>query len=459
LDVVVEPERKTHVLTDVDVVVVGGGPAGIGAALASARNGADTTLIERCGSLGGMSTLGLMCVVVPPMLGVTKEIFDRLRNMGYAVDYEDRWPKGMTSNALAHFSAWEGLGLTVFDPEAFRIVVNEMMEEEGVRLLFHSQFVDTIVEDGAIRAALLENVSGRQAIKGKVFVDATGTGDVVARSGAPYVEARDATGVPMPMTLMYKMGGVDFEKLLEHQKKDPELAKLIAEAKAKGELPYYRPKKSVEEMKGHYDAVYTGHPRLEMSPLVFRDEMLVWGGPVPHEWGLDGTKVEDLTRAEVNVRKQIWAEVNFLKKYVPGFENAFLSTVSSYMGVREKRHPVGEHVLTFDDVKSGRKFDDATLRLNPDPGAIILGLPTTLSFDLPYRCLLPKKIDNLLLAGDNISADHGAFLHIRNVVKAMNIGQVAGTAAALSAKKRVKPKDLDYPTLRTKLVKQGLLPR
>jgi len=463
LDSVVEPERKTPILMDVDVAVVGGGPAGITAALASARNGADTLLIETYGSLGGMGTLGLMSVGGSEFggestRGITKEIFDRMRKIGGAINYQEKWPKGTTSNPLAHFAHWENYSLSIFDPESFKITVNEMMEEAGVKLLFHTWFADTIVEDNHIRAILVENVSGRQAIRSKVFVDATGTGDVAARSGVPYTEPRDATGVPMPMSLMYKMSGVNFEKLLEYQKKDPELTQLIAKAKEKGELPYYRTKKSVKDMEGHYEALYSGHPHLEMSPLIHPGEILCWGGPTPHEWGLDGTKVQDLTQAEINIRRQIWSEVNFLKKYVPGFEDAFLSAIAPYMGVREKRHPIGEYVLTYDDVKNGREFDDVVLKMFPSPGITIMRTGQRIvSFDIPYRCFLPKKIDNLLLAGDNTSADHGAFIHMRSVQKCMAKGEVAGTAAALSVKNEVKPKDLDYRILRERFVKQGLL--
>ncbi len=463
LDFVVEPERETPVVMDEEVVVVGGGPAGIGAALASARTGADTLLIEAFGSLGGMGTLGLMSIGGSSFgpewaKGITKEVYDRVREIGGLIDYQEKWSKGTTSNPLAHFAHWEDYSLHIFDPEALKITANEMMEESGVKLLFHTLFVDTIVEDNHIKAILVENVSGRQAIRGRIFVDATGTGDVVARSGAPYTEPRDAIGAPMPMSLMYKMSGVNFGKLLEYQKKDPELTKLIAKAKEKGELPHYRTKKTVKDMKGHYDALYSGHPHLEMSPLIHPGELLCWGGPTPHEWRLNGTKVQDLTRAETNIRKQIWSEVNFLKKYVPGFENAFLSAIAPYMGVREKRHPIGEYVLTYDDVKNGREFDDVVLKMQPSPGITIMRTGQKIvSFDIPYRCLLPKRIDNLLLAGDNVSADHGAFLHMRSVQKCMAKGEVAGTAAALSAKNKVKPKDLGYRALRRQLVKQGVL--
>lgn len=457
MEFITESARKTPVIMKADVVVVGGGPAGVGAAVRATRSGANTVIIEKFGSLGGTNTTGFMFVVVEEVKHLSAEIFDRLRPGGYIVNLLEKFP-GLTSNPLGHNSnawySWSVPEILAFDPDMCAYVINEMMEEAGVKFLLRTRFVDTKVEGGTIKAVIVENASGRQAIEGKVFIDATGRGDVVARSGAPYASARNQLGVPIPMGLMWKMSKVDYERLFEYQKKDPKLDSLIEKARMKGELPYYRPKKRDEEIKD-YDVIYTGHSHPEMSPTLYPGEMLLWM-PAMHDWGLDGAeKAEDLTRAEINIRKQIVSELNFLKKYVPGFEESHLSGISPYMGIREGRHPIGEYVLTFDDVKNGRKFDDATLKLKPF--AMRNQELAGVEFDIPYRCFLPKKIDNLLLVGDDISADHGAFLHVRSFGKAMSSGEVAGVAAALSAKKGFKPKELKYPVLKKRIVEEGIL--
>lgn len=450
MEFIIEPERKTPIIARGDVVVVGGGPAGIGAALRAARSGANTILIEKFGVLGGTNTAGFMVVVRGERQHIAAEIFDRLRPGGYIVNLMEKFP-GVTSNPLNHWGKYGPLfipELLAFDPDMCSHVLYELMGETNVKLFMGSQFVDTQVEGTSIRSVIIENTSGRQAVEGKVFIDATGRGDVAARSGVPYTSARNELGVPMPPGLMWKMSGVDYQKLLEYQKEDPKLDKLINKAKTKGESPYSWSPKSDEAMR-HYDVIYTGHSRLEMCPLVYPGDLLLWM-PAMHDLGLDcAEKAEDFTRAEIEIRKQIVAELNFLKKYVPGFENAHLGGIAPALGVREGRHPVGEYVLTFDDIKNSRKFDDVALRLRAND--IRIREFRELIVNIPYRCFLPKNIDNLLLAGDDLSVDHGAFLHTRNFGNAISLGEVAGIAAFVSVENRVKPKELEYSMLKKEL--------
>lgn len=446
---IVETERKIPVVSKADVVIVGGGPAGVGAAVRAARNGASTIVIERFGSFGGNNTTGFMSISLGEgglgRGGVAMEIVERLRPGGYIVNITEKFPD-MFSNPLNHYySAMDGISATdllAYDPDITSYVMSEMLEGLGVKVLLRSLFVDALVEDGAIKAVIVENASGRQAIEGKVFVDATGLGDPVARSGAPYVSAGgDEMGFPMCGGLMWKASGVDYEKLAEYQKEDPTLDKITEKAKAKGELPYYRPTKTKELMKFR-DRIYTGHPHLEMSPTVYPGEMLFWA-PAIHEWALNpAEKAEDLTRAEIHIRKQIVAELAFLKNYVPGFEKAYLTGISPYLGVREGRHPIGEYVLRYEDIRSLRKFDDVALRVKTH-GAIDTdeGL-RNVTFDIPYQCFLPKKINNLLVAGDVLSVEHAVFFHTRSFGAAMILGEVAGIAAAMAVKNGVSPKEL-----------------
>ena len=464
LGIVHERQRDTPVVGRADVVVVGGGPGGIGAALGAVRNGADTVLIEKEHALGGYGGPGLMSVGYGPgppefsgRVGIAKELFDKLRAAGGCTSYRELLETTLKGcpfpQPLFHYRLWKSIidkqDIHVYDPELFQLIALEMMEESGVRVLLHTMVVDTLVENDIIFAVVTESKSGRQAIEGKVFVDSTKDADLVARAGAPFQEACDPRGKPMPMGIMYKMSGVDLKKLWVYQEKDLELKKLIEKAKSNHELPHYRPKEKWDE----YSWEYSGHPRMEMSPLKEDGEILVWGGPVPYELALSGTNAEDLTHAEVNLRRQVFSEVNFLKKYVPGFEKAYLTMISPMIGVRESRHPIGEYLLTIDDIERGRKFDDVVLRRSTEDERG--RLPKL--FEVPYRSLLPRKVNNLILGGENISADHLAFLQNRGVVTCLLGGEVAGIAAALSVTNDAKPKDLSSELLRRTLVENELL--
>lgn len=432
------PETRIPVILEADVVVVGGGPAGFGAAVQAARNGADTVVIERFGSPGGIFTNGSMCITVgDPPEGLPAELFEKLKDGGYTANPLEKFPD-LPSNSLYHYEGFIER-LTAFDSDMTACVMNEMLEESGVKIMFRNLFVDTKVEDKTIKAVIVENASGRQAVVGKLFIDATGRGDVVARSGAPFKSAGNTEGLPIPPGLMWKMNNVDYEKLFEYQKEDPKLTRIMEKAKEKGRLPSYLPKKT-----DYYGSSYTGHPRLEMCPTMYHGEMLLWT-PAVHEWGLDcAESAEDLTLAETYIRKQIVSELNFLKEYVPGFEKARLSGVAPFMGIREGRHPIGEYVMSYDDIKNQRRFDDAALRLTaPDHGHSGDG-DRFVTFDIPYGSFLAGKVSNLLLAGDNISMEHKAILHIRGFGTAVKTGAVSGAAAALSLKDNVMPVELKW---------------
>ena len=460
MEYVTPPQTKVPVIAKADVVVVGGGPAGVGAAVRAARHGADTVLIERFGSPGGITCNGFMFITGKGD-GVAAEIMDRLPE-GYRADVFEVFPEIFTSR-LTHYGVGppgisrpqEPLPKLVFDPDMTSWIMTSVLNECGVKILFRSLFVNTIVEGGTIKAVIVENASGKQAIEGKVFVDATGCGDVVARAGCPFKSPGDERGEYfMPPGLLWKMSDVDVQKVFDYEKnEDPGLDIITGKAKARGELPYYIPRRTAEEMHAHgtsYGGWHTGHPRLEFMPGVHPGDVLMWA-PASYDRGLLNVaeKAEDLTRAEIQIREEIMSEIPFLNKYVPGFEKAHLSGIAPMMGKREGRHPIGEYVLTFEDLKSTGKFDDVVLRqrgrtpLTRGEGPQM----PSIEIELPYRSFLAKKVDNLLLSGDNFSMTFSVAHCIKGFGVAMSTGEVAGTAAALSVKNKVKPKELKMEPL------------
>lgn len=409
-----------------EVIVAGGGTAGIVAAVAAARNGADTVLIERYGFLGGTMTAGL----VNPFMtfhaggkqiikGIFQEIIDRLKDL----DGYDEATKA-------------------FDTEAMKLVADRMVKEAGVKLLLHTYITDVLVtRKGSVRGVEVHNKSGRQVLLGKVTVDATGDGDVAVMAGAPYEKGRLEDGLTQPMTLNFRVGGVDAKRMPPRE----EINRLFEEAKAKGEVSI--PRENV-----------LFFPTTRKGEIHFNTTRVVKA---------DGTKAEDLTYAEIEGRRQMVELMDFLRRRVPGFENAYLLMSGVQIGVRETRRIIGEYILTGDDIVKARKFEDAIARGSypidihspTGEGTTIRRLPPGEYYDIPYRCLVPKKIDNLLVAGRCISSTHEAQAAIRVIPIVVAIGQAAGTAAALSVKFDVPPRELDVHLLQRTLREQGAVLR
>jgi hypothetical protein len=462
------PETRIPITAEADVVVIGGGPAGFGAAMRSARSGVKTLLIERFGGPGGAATSGYMCVTGQGgSFPLHTEWVKGLRDEGWLFDAWKAYPQ-LPGNVLVHQS-----GRMNFYPDDGAYVMIRMLEKADVKLLFRTLFVDAVIKpgtagrDGTIEAIVVENASGRQAIKGKVFIDATGRADVVARAGAPFKSAGNEKGLPVPFSLMYKVSGVDYEKLFNYQKSDPALWTAIAKARTAGGIPegLYMP---YQYTVGGGWGGYSGCPQLNMCALRGNGEMLIWSYS-PYHWGLNAAENGfDASRGEIEMRKFNIAEVKFLRKYVPGFENAYLSGMAPYMALREGRHPEGEYVLTRDDILKESKFPDAVLkrtlgdpldtseqvmpRVNERGELARLKLPDGgnqavrhfYTSDIPYRAFLPKKIDNLLLAGECLSCTHDWFYGYRLIPWCMRTGEVAATAAVRALKQGVSPKEFQW---------------
>ena len=439
------PATEVPLGQEADVIVVGGGPSGFGAALRAARAGAQTLLVERFGSPGGNITAGMMpCAGFGPVGRIHTEFWERLKREGFLFDIKTLYP----NNPLYHH--YPGYyGMYGFNPDTGACIMTQMLEEAGVRLLFRTLFVGTKVRSGpegdTIEAVFVENASGKQAVQGKIFIDATGRSDLVARAGAPYMEPGDDGGGIIPPGLMWRMSGVDFERLFEYQRieSDPDLEKAMAKARGNGDIPetLYRPVPAKT-----YAGKYKGHPGPDCYPAGEPGELTMWQD-APNEWALNcALNAEDATRAEVELRKLIIAEYKFLKTYVPGFEKAWISGIAPLLGIREGRHPIGEYVLTYDDIRNERHFPDTAIKRSTRDQLDFSGEePRVFHFEIPYRSFLAKKVNNLLLAGECVSFEHHALFHsMRSFGPSVQTGEVAGMAAALSSEKGINPKQLNW---------------
>jgi ribulose 1,5-bisphosphate synthetase/thiazole synthase len=434
-----EPAREIPVAAESDVIVAGGGPSGLVAAVAAARAGAKTLLVERYGFLGGMATAGLITAFARfsngrglVIEGIPLEIVRRLDDMG-----------GLRKGDDPEVHHW-----LFFDPEVLKHLAIQMVEEAGVELLLHSYISASYVEDGQIKGIVVENKSGRQALLGKVVVDATGDGDVAARAGVPFEKGRAEDGLMNPMSLFLWMENVDHEQVQRYHEVDPR------------DYAHKFPRTWARAMEaGEVSAPIGGLMSCDQTPRpgsyqVHVTRVLEW---------LDATDAQQLTRAQVKAFKQAMEGVAFLQKHIPGFEHAYLSQTAPNIGVRETRRIQGEYILTAEDVLTARKFEDAIARgcypvdvHNPKGAGIMFRhVPEGESYDIPYRCLVPREIDGLLTAGRCISTTHEAHGSIRVMSHCMAIGHAAGVAAGVAARKRLQPRDLDAGDVRRVLLDQG----
>ncbi len=411
-----------------DVLVAGGGPSGIAAAVAAARMGADTLLVERYGFLGGAGT----AMMVNPWMsywaaggrnvqlifGVLQELIDRMTAMG------------MYGHPMQK---------TAFDPEALKVAAEELCKEAGVQLLYHSFLGEAAMDEAGVRieSVRFANKAGLVDLKASMYVDATGDGDLAALAGAIVEKGRAVDSLSQPMTLNFRMANVDMDRMLTRQ----EITDLYLEAKRRGEIDCPR-----ENVLWFY-ANQPGVIHFNTTRVLRKDATNPW----------------DLTEAEIEGRRQVQQLVRFLRAEVPAFEDAYLQTTAPQIGVRESRRVMGEYILTAEELLDSCRFEDVIARgaypvdiHNPDgEGTILKHLPEGEWYDIPFRTLVPKKIENLLIGGRPISATHEAHSAIRVQPIAMAIGQAAGTAAALCASGHLLPRELDVRKVQEALTKQG----
>jgi len=405
-----------------EVVVVGGGVAGVAAAIAASRCGVKTLLVERYGFLGGTATASSVRIFMnfyldnkPLVGGIMLEIIDRLKELG---GYDER--------------------SKIFDPELMKIVLEDMALEAGVELLYHTEFIDVVMKKNVVKGVIVHNKAGMQLIMSEITVDATGDGDVAVAAGCSYEKGRSVDGLTQPMTLIFELANVK-EKLVPSRRV---LNIKFEESKKLGEINI--PRENVLWFKTPYKGL-----------LFFNTTRIT---------KVDGTDPKDLTRAEIEGRKQMLSFVLWLKKSFPeAFGDSYIARSGPQVGVRETRRIIGEYVLTEEDILSARKFPDAVCKANypidiHNPlgeGTVIKHPPSGDYYEIPYRCLVPKLIDNLLITGRCISATHEALAATRIMPTCIGLGQAAGVAAALSVKLKVSPRELNVGILRSTLKEQG----
>jgi FAD dependent oxidoreductase len=429
---VAEAARETPIAGEWDVLVVGGGSAGTSAAVAAARSGARVALVERYGYLGGMASGG-MVLVLDDMVngeeitttGIVREVIERLEKLGLAVTppAEDRragwdvwrkWARWGCHDFRAHGKPQPIVYAVAFDPDGWKRVSNDLVGEAGVELRLHSWFAAPIVEDGRMRGVIVETKAGRQALLGRVVIDATGDLDVASRAGAPHVQGSYI------VTTVFRLGGVDTEAALRFEAEHPEeLAELDRQARAL--------------LVGSWDMWWLKTP----LPGV------VWCN-CPHLPGYDAVKVEDLTAAELEGRRRIAALVAFARAHLPGFERCYLVDTAPQLGVRQTRLLQGEYVVTREDVLQRRHFPDTVCRGR--------------DYYTPYRALLPRGVEQLLVAGRHYSADPSAQKLSREIPPCMVQGQAAGLAAALALSAGVRVRDVDPKAIQRAMRAHGADP-
>lgn len=449
----IQENLQTPVNYECDVLVAGGGTAGVVAALAAARNGAKTILVERYGFLGGTMLNGAGPLhsffnlykafpgveKVQVVRGIPSEIVDRMVAAGGSPGHLEQEKGGNYDSVI-----------TLIDWEIFKGVIFDMMEEAGVRLLLHTMVVDAIREGNKVIGAIIEGKSGREAILAHTVIDTTGDGDVAAKAGARFIKQHATTKVGMPFGMM----NVDMPRLVAFLEENDMVTQLIRGDKGS----------SVD------DVIRLGFD-LRKLPLFreYMDKTGMWGplGASLHENNysyinsasipnVDATNTETLSKAEVTLRKQVMTLSAMLKEHIPGFEKAYLSWTPVSVGVRYTRVVECEHDMSLDEIVNAQRFDDEVMLYGFHDCAPRIMIKNGGYYGIPYRAFLPKGVEGLLVAGRLITSTWEAHMSTRNTVSCMAQGQAVGTAAALAAKQNKQPRDLDVQQLRTVLKEQGV---
>ena len=446
-------QQELPIYRSVDVVVVGAGPAGIGAAVAAARNGAKTLVFEAHGCIGGMGTSGMVSPFMTSydapcenmiIRGVFEELVNRMVEIGGAVD-----PKDVRNEQP--YASYFHIGhnnVTPFDPHAFKLIGMRMLRESGAELLLQTQFVNVIKDGDRITGVVINNKDGLSVIEAKFVIDCSGDADVAARAGVNYIMGNEEDGNLQPASMFMRIADADMDVVNAHMAEHSDEIR-----------PFFGPFSwIIKEFPEDWDNFPRG-------------EICIFADVTPGEFSIncsrildiDATKAEHVTRATMIGQEQCQHIFQFMKKHAPGFENSRIIATADAIGIRETRHIEGEYKLTGDEVAACKVHEDAIacMATNMDthnkdnPGGSFFIPKNGPFFTVPYLCLVPKGISNLLVAGRAISADAIAGSAIRMMPSCMAFGQAAGTAAAMCAAQGIAPKNVDVQVLRKTLVEQG----
>jgi ribulose 1,5-bisphosphate synthetase/thiazole synthase len=448
MTVTIKP-KEVQVAYEVDVLVIGGGPAGIGAAVSAARQRATTMLLEKRGFLGGNITAAYVETCNWFLNGTKFSAYGLYEEIENAYRAEYGRSHDIRENSPHRFSS-----------DYLRIFLDELMEKEKVHVLLHSFVNDVVTEDGHIKAVIIQTKNGPQAVAAKQVVDATGDADVAFAAGVKCKTGRDGDGFCQPGTLNFRVVGVDANYLTEHGDK-------------------------LREIGGQFRRDYlAGKTKLKCLRKDLPFGRLTNAGMIsyinyPCSYKIDPVNIKDLTRGEMECRSYIKQFYHYMKNNFTGFENIELASIAPEIGFRDGRRIQGKYVLTHEDIEAGKTFDDSVCvfprlydMLAPDgnmlgdgaleglgfKGHIFVHIKEddTRSFQVPYRCLLPENTSNLLVAGRCISTTHVAESSIRAIYACMLTGQAAGTAAAVSVRSGLSPDKIKVSELQTELKGQGI---
>jgi hypothetical protein len=436
LGTVREAARDVPVYRNCDVLVVGGGPSGTAAAVAAARAGADVVLLERYNHLGGLSTGGLV-IWIDRMTdwsgqlvirGFGEELLDRLPADAIAGPSSEDWGSRDASRAAYWSQRTAGFhGVVTWsptvDPERLKLASQEMVLEQKVHLAFHCWAALPILEDGRVRGATFESKAGRQAVRAKVVVDATGDGDLFARAGAAYESDIEAADIHHCMNTAWLLGGVDMDRWIEFRAASPgQFAQFMARGR--------------EELRA-----------FERPFVSWRNDIALFMGP--RQSGFSALDVDDQTEVEIRSHRLMAQHLDFYRAHAPGFENAYLFLSAPQLGVRHARRLTGVTKIVRAQWPTARVFGD-------EVGVTPSVSPKFPNISIPYGCLVPAQLDGLLACGRHIACDPNSHGFMREIPQCWITGQAAGLGAALAANRGVEPRAVDVTELQAALALQGV---